>query len=205
MKKEEYKEKKKNLAERNRVKYQLIGTDEEGNIDPRNSFTPLKEQTGKFHEIARGKKYFAIMSKMDKHRYFMYRVKINDIDNQLWICGDTIIGNPYPDAPVSIRCHCVKTKKWCCGWEGSISYEFFAVCPHCKHVFVAIDKNKEVPCDYCKKDVDCNGLLHIRYNCENCPAEIGLDAANLNLDYAYNNQHIRSGHDRLNVKNDKEK
>ena len=30
----------------------------------------------------------------------------------------------------------------------------------------------------------------IKYNCVNCPASIGLDAANENLDYAYNNQYL---------------
>lgn len=160
--------------------------------DPREVYRPLKKQTEDLHAMFAKRRWVATILQQDIYRYFIYRINIKNPEDQLWICGDTLVAKQIPKSKVTIRSICMRTKKWCCGSEGSNTNEYFTICPHCKHVFVAV-ADSIVPCDYCQKDVDCNKAKRwIKYNCVNCPVNIGLDEANIKLDYAYNNQLPRS-------------
>lgn len=168
-------------------------------IDLRTIFYPVKENTLKLREAFGTKHWVATTLQLDKYRYFVYRITIHDKDNQLWVSGDTMWINQNPNKKVLIRSFCSKTKKWCCGFEGSDSHEFFSICPYCGKIFVAVN-NTPVPCDYCKREIVCDSSLKwIKFNCVNCPVNITLDEANLNINYAKANLY-----DRIDAKGDQE-
>lgn len=159
---------------------------------PKKAFFPIKEATEKLLESYARRRWVTILNKQDVYRYFLYKTIIHNAEEQLWVWGEGIIVNQNPESKVTIRNYCVKTRKWCCGHDGDITNEYFAVCPYCQHIFVAV-ADSTVPCDYCRRDIECNKeeTRWIKYSCINCPANIGLDEANLKLDYAYNNQFSR--------------
>lgn len=179
------------MAGRPKNKYFDYLSDDPDYIDPRNIMKALKQQSTDLIKIFAKRRWIVILNKMDTHRYFFYRVTISNPEEQLWVAGDRIVVNQNPNKDILIRSFCMKTKKWCCGFEGDISSEFFSVCPHCKHVYVGV-RDSVVPCDWCNKDIDCSEVTKwVKYSCINCPANIGLDDANKHLNYAYENQFLR--------------
>ncbi len=160
---------------RNKNKYFEHVSKDPNFIDPRSVYKPLKEETTLLRTIFAKRRWVNFMLKMDIHRYFTYRATINDPAKQLWMCGDQMVIDQNPEKNVDMRSFCMKTKKWCCGTEGDSTHEFFSVCPHCKHVFVAI-KGTTVPCDYCRRELKPEEVkTWVKYNCVNCPAHITLD------------------------------
>jgi len=164
---------------------------EDGSIDLKWVFKPVKKLTTKLRETLKSLRYVNINLKLDIHRHFMMKISVIDL-KQIWVAGKELMIQQKPELNTQIKSFCAKTKKYCCGFEGDISNEYFAICPHCNHIYVGVE-GIDVPCDWCKDDIkfDPDNVKWIKYLCVNCPVNIGLDEANLNLEYAYNNQYYR--------------
>jgi len=167
-------------------KYVSEITIDPNNLDPRLTFHSLRKQTQLLSEIYGTRRHVTVMVRTDIHKYLCYKMRFKNDSSKMWVAGDSLFFVQNPRYSVLVKSFCVKTKKWCCGAEGNISNEYFAVCPHCNRVFVAV-RDSDIPCDTCMKMITASQLKKIgwvRFGCVNCPANIGLDQANKFMNYA---------------------
>jgi hypothetical protein len=165
----------------------------DGSVDPREVFYPVKMKTETLHRVyLPSHKKIHILTKCDIHRFVMYITLGIDAD-RIWISGYGIFINQNPERKVTVRNFCMKTKKWCCAWDET-SNEFFSFCPHCGEI-TSLVINSDVPCHVCKKTISASSgrsIGFIKYNCINCPANIGLNEANNFKEFAKSNLLFRN-------------
>jgi hypothetical protein len=164
---------KESESARERMREKYIMADNERH--PHRIWFPLKEKTAELRTLMEGKNYVRIITEIDLNKYVLVQHYIY-CEEDLWMCGDSLVLNVNPEKKILCQVVCTKTRKQCLCYDGD-SHEFLTLCPNCRKIILGL-KNTDVICKHCQHKVPYDKSLELPFmklECAFCPAEIGWE------------------------------
>ncbi|MDD1468527.1 hypothetical protein MEO43_25370, partial [Dolichospermum sp. ST_sed5] len=98
--------KKSHVAQRRiQQKYVLVDKD----VHPHKLYPPLKKATAELRSLVETKNYIRIMTNIWGNCYIITQWYVY-CDEDLWMCGDSIVLNANPQKAILVNAICVKTR-----------------------------------------------------------------------------------------------